>query len=140
MRLKVEPFEQWNPGPSFKTYQTQRAKFAARNSGTNTAVYNFSRFQLTQQSIPLFSKSVGLCVVMYILIVLVTNGEIFTTLILKLMQHNPIRFTTGTVLNILGFIKKYLRHVNSRPAACKNFQQCQLGCVKLYRIVREFVH
>ena len=45
--LKVEPLEQWNPGPSFKTYQPQRAKFAAWNSGTNTAVYNFSRFQLT---------------------------------------------------------------------------------------------
>ena len=47
MQLKVEPLKQWNPGPSFKTYQPQRAKFAAWNSGTNTAVYNFSRFQLT---------------------------------------------------------------------------------------------
>ena len=47
VQLKVEPLEQWNPGPSFKTYQPQRAKFAAWNSGTNTAVYNFSRFQLT---------------------------------------------------------------------------------------------
>ena len=47
VRLKVEPFEQWKSGPSFKTYQPQRAKLAARNSGTNTAVYNFSRFQLT---------------------------------------------------------------------------------------------
>ena len=46
VQLKVEPLEQWNPGPSFKTYQLQRAKFAAWNSGTNTAVYNFSRFQL----------------------------------------------------------------------------------------------
>ena len=36
-----------NPGPTFETYQPHRAKFAARNSGTNTAVYNFSRFQLT---------------------------------------------------------------------------------------------
>ena len=51
VRLKVEPFEQWNPGPSFKTYQPQRAKFAARNSETNTAVYNFSRFQLTIRQI-----------------------------------------------------------------------------------------
>ena len=47
VQLKVEPLEQWNPGPSFKTCQPQRAKFAAWNSGTITAVYNFSRFQLT---------------------------------------------------------------------------------------------
>ena len=47
VQLKVERLEQWNPGPSFKTYQSQRAKFAARKSRTNTAVYNFSRFQLT---------------------------------------------------------------------------------------------
>ena len=47
VQLKVEPLEQWNPGPSFKTCQPQRAEFAAWNSGTNTAVYNFSRFQLT---------------------------------------------------------------------------------------------
>ena len=47
MQLKVEPLEQWNPGPSFKTCQPQRANIAAWNSGTNTAVYNFSRFQLT---------------------------------------------------------------------------------------------
>ena len=47
VQIKVEPLEQWNPGPSLKTYQPQRAKFAAWNSGTNTAVYNFSRFQLT---------------------------------------------------------------------------------------------
>ena len=47
VRLKVEPFEQWNLGPSFKTNQPQRAKFAARNSGTNIAVYNFSGYQLT---------------------------------------------------------------------------------------------
>ena len=51
VRLKVEPFEKWNPGPSFKTYQPQRAKFAARNSVTNTVVYNFSRFQLTIRQI-----------------------------------------------------------------------------------------
>ena len=51
VRLKVEPFEQWNPGPSFKTYQPQRAKLAARNSGTNSAVYSFSRFQLTIRQI-----------------------------------------------------------------------------------------
>ena len=49
VQIKVEPFEQWNPGPSFKTCQPQRAKFAAWNSGTNTAVYNFSRFQLTKR-------------------------------------------------------------------------------------------
>ena len=36
VQLKVEPLEQWNPGPSFETYQPQRAKFAAGNSGTNT--------------------------------------------------------------------------------------------------------
>ena len=47
VQLKVEPLEQWNPGPNFETYQPQRAKFVASNSGTNTAVYNFSRFQLT---------------------------------------------------------------------------------------------
>ena len=51
VRLKVEPFEQWNPGPSFITCKPQRAKVAARNSGTNTAVYNFSRFQLTIRQI-----------------------------------------------------------------------------------------
>ena len=51
VRLKVEPFEQWNPGPNFKTYQPQRAELAARNSGTNTAVFNFSRLQLTIRQI-----------------------------------------------------------------------------------------
>ena len=34
-----------------------------------------------------------------------------------------VRFTTGTLLNFLGFIKKY---PGCRPAACKKFQQSQL--------------
>ena len=39
------------------------------------------------------------------------------------MQCNSTRFTTGTLLNFLGFIKNYPA---CRPAACKKFQQSQL--------------
>ena len=40
------------------------------------------------------------------------------------MQGNSARFTTGTLLNFLDFIKNYTA---CRPAACKKFQQSQLG-------------
>ena len=40
------------------------------------------------------------------------------------MQGNSARFTTGTFLNFLGFITNY---PVCRPAACKKFQQFQLG-------------
>ena len=40
------------------------------------------------------------------------------------MQCNPTRFTTGTLLIFLGFIKNYPA---CSPAACKKFQQSQLG-------------
>ena len=40
------------------------------------------------------------------------------------MQCNSTRFTTGNLLSFLGFIKNYPA---CRPAACKKFQQSQLG-------------
>ena len=43
------------------------------------------------------------------------------------MQCNSTNFTTGTLLNFLGFIKNYAA---CRPAACKKFQQSQLGYVQ----------
>ena len=45
------------------------------------------------------------------------------------MQCNSTRFTTGTFLNFLGFITNYPA---CRPAACKKFQQSQLGCAWTY--------
>ena len=48
------------------------------------------------------------------------------------MQCNSTRFITGTLLNFLGLIKNYPA---CRPAACKKFQQSQLGlpCVTFFR-------
>ena len=40
------------------------------------------------------------------------------------MQCNSTRCTTGTLLKFLGFIQNYAA---CRPAACKKFQQSQLG-------------
>ena len=48
------------------------------------------------------------------------------------MQCNSTRFTTGTFLNFLGFITNYPA---CRPAACKKFQQSQLG---LFIIIQDF--
>ena len=51
------------------------------------------------------------------------------------MQCNSTRFTTGILLNFLRFIKNYPA---CRPAACKKFQQSQLG-QKLNRKKKHFL-
>ena len=55
LRLEVELFEQWNPGPSFITCKPQSAESAARNSGTNTAVFRGTLWRF------FFRKKVSQC-------------------------------------------------------------------------------
>ena len=57
-------------------------------------------------------------------IVSVKNGKIFSNLI-AVVENG---FTTGTILNFLGFIKNY---PVCRTAACKKLQQSQLGLPSL---------
>ena len=53
------------------------------------------------------------------------------------MQCNSTRFTTGTFLNFLGFITNYPA---CRPAACKKFQQSQLGYCQIIVVDEIVVH
>ena len=53
-------------------------------------------------------------------------GSFSSLLLYWRMQCNSTRFTTGSLLNFLVFLKNYPA---CRPATCKKFKQTQLGYV-----------
>ena len=64
----------------------------------------------------------------YNVIMSVKKEEMFSNLVAVVeKQCNSTRFTTGRLLNFLGFIKKYPACM---PAACKKFKHSQLGCTE----------